>query len=570
MASKGPGRRVCTGIAGLAMLTLLGSAQARAQVFTVGEKSATSDINTDFRPTHVELPDGRLSERGRRELVRDLEAELGFAHRVLPLGATVTLQANGNLTPGAEAYRKLVYEKGQSAAVGDRVIVSSLEFKPDRIIVDLNGGPYAKHRFMRHIQIGMGGTTTNPQGLNDGGGATGCRVTLVFEGGVPEISAPQVKSLLYPLVDFGVKTGEMAYAETLPEPVKQAIATHEVLVGMNRRMVLAALGAPESKVRETSENGEHYEEWIYGHQPQTVKFVRFVGDQVTLLKIAAIGKPMEIHDQDEMAAYHPQTTKTVAQGDLSQGDAQARVGTPTLKKSGEVLPEEVNQQVQNGRVQYPVEKKPDPAASTPPPATPPPGPCRTAAELQYSKPAVIHTRQALPDQVSFSCDDSFRAPLEVTPDILTERLRLVAMTPERLHADFAHTDDFESLVGVNVPQQWPPQHWEPHVLDFLEAHFAENPATMAWHRYIVLRGHPDTLIGTVGGFLKTRSEAEVGYSVLEPWQRRGYASEALRAVLAAIFADEAVQSVIAQNISSSDGFAPRNGEGWIGDRRVRR
>jgi hypothetical protein len=64
-----------------------------AQVFTVGEKSATADIATDFTPTHVPLPEGKLTERGRRELIRNLEAEQGFAHRALPISAGITLQA---------------------------------------------------------------------------------------------------------------------------------------------------------------------------------------------------------------------------------------------------------------------------------------------------------------------------------------------------------------------------------------------------------------------------------------------------------------------------------------------
>ena len=74
---------------------------------------------------------------------------------------------------------------------------------------------------------------------------------------------------------------------------------------MNHRMVLAALGAPESKVREQQSgdpNGARYEEWIYGHVPQTVRFVRFVGDRVTVVEIAALGKPVEIHDKEVYTA----------------------------------------------------------------------------------------------------------------------------------------------------------------------------------------------------------------------------------------------------------------------------
>ena len=63
--------------------------QLQAQVFTVGEKTATAGLKTDFTPTRVELPDTQMTERGRRELLRNLDAEQGFAHRVLPLGGIV-------------------------------------------------------------------------------------------------------------------------------------------------------------------------------------------------------------------------------------------------------------------------------------------------------------------------------------------------------------------------------------------------------------------------------------------------------------------------------------------------
>src|SRR5271170_6154215 len=137
----------------IAGLLAVSFATAHAQVFVVGEKSATAGIATDFTPTHVPLSDAKLTERGRRELIRNLEAEQGFAHRALPISAGITLQANGSMTPGPAEYRKLIYEKGQAAAPGDRVIITSMEIKGDRIVLDFNGGPYAKHRFLRHVQI---------------------------------------------------------------------------------------------------------------------------------------------------------------------------------------------------------------------------------------------------------------------------------------------------------------------------------------------------------------------------------------------------------------------------------
>jgi hypothetical protein len=325
----------------------------RAQVFVVGEKTATSDISTAYKPTNIPLPTEKMTERGRRELVRSLEAEQGFAHRALPVGV-ITLKANGELLPDAEKYRQMIFQKGQAAAPGDRVVITALDIKGDRIVIDVNGGPYAKHRFLSHISL-----NDAPVAATNGPQATGSRVTLVFPNGVPEISGPEIKALLEPVIDFGVKSGDQAYADTLPPRLRDAVAAHEVLVGMSHRMVLASLGAPESKVREQPSgdpNGARYEEWIYGHVPQTVKFVRFVGDRVTVFEIAALGKPVEIHDKNELDGSElPTNTREIAMGDRAPAkdgeDPSAVPKPPSLKLPGEAEP--ANAQ---GKVQYPVDK----------------------------------------------------------------------------------------------------------------------------------------------------------------------------------------------------------------------
>ena len=310
---------------------------ARAQVFVVGEKTAMAGVSTEFHSTRIDLPATPITERGRRELVRNLEAEQGFAHRALPLGEDLMLVANGNLTPSGDAYKEMLYKKGQSAAPGDRVVITAVTVKDDRIVLDLNGGPYVSHRFLRHIDI-----DDIPIITQDGAQATGCRVTLVFEGGLPEVSAPEVKALLDPIIDFGVKTSAEAYADSLPPFLKGAIAKHDVLVGMDRKMVLAAMGEPASKVRELvpGSTTRHYEEWIYGQMPQTVRFVRFEGDRVTQLRIAALGKAIVIHDQDEMRGYlDPEDTHELAMGDAKPGNGEdGSAKPPTILKPGEAAP----------------------------------------------------------------------------------------------------------------------------------------------------------------------------------------------------------------------------------------
>ncbi len=318
--------------------TLAGSVGAvQAQVFVVGMKTATADVTTEFHPTHVALPEQPLDERGRLDLIRNLEAEQGFAHRELPLGTGLTLLANGNLTPKEDAYKRMLYEKGQSAGPGDRIEISNLQFKPDRIIIDFNGGPYAKHRFLSHISI-------NDMPLaQQGPAATGCRVTLIFEGGVPEVTAAEVKALLDPVVDFKAKNSAEAYADTLPQKVRDAIEAHEILVGMNRKMVLASVGQPKAKHREHVKEGDDdsaiFEEWIYGDPPQDIKFVRFQHDHVVRLEIAALGKPVQIFERNQVGGEHTPTleARTIVNGDTHRTDENgaAAAAAPTLRKPGE-------------------------------------------------------------------------------------------------------------------------------------------------------------------------------------------------------------------------------------------
>jgi hypothetical protein len=335
----------------------------RAQVFVVGEKTATSDVVTEFHATHVDLPSEPLDQRGKLDLIRNLEAEQGFAHRELPLGAGVKLVANGNMTPRDDAYKQMLYAKGQSAAPGDRVEISSVQFLPDRIVLDFNGGPYAKHRFLSHIELNdMALATRGPD-------ATGCRITLVFEGGVPELTAAEVKALLDPLVDFKAKSSAEAYANSLSPKVRDAVENHSILVGMDRRMVIASVGEPQTKHREhidgSDDSSAVYEEWIYGQPPQPIQFVRFREGRVVRLEIAAIGKPIEVHDKNEVdSAPEPALlARTIANGD-NQPDPEGEhtsAPPPTLRRPGE----QTDGPATTGRVNLPA-TSPQPLASSRP------------------------------------------------------------------------------------------------------------------------------------------------------------------------------------------------------------
>ncbi|HEX4068297.1 MAG TPA: hypothetical protein VHZ09_19915 [Acidobacteriaceae bacterium] len=340
-------------------------ASAQGQVFTV-EPEHVEKHYTEFAPTHVRYPDEPLTVLGREELVRFMQAEQGFAMRPLPI-ATLVLHANGHMDPMGDGYVELLHNKGFSAKAGDRLKVTDIRFHEKSIELDFNGGPEHKHKYLRHITIGVGAAEV-PLAQDDGTPPTGARIMLEFEGRIPELNGQQLEALLRPMVDFGVKSQPEAYAESLPPFLRNAIVEHHVLVGMNRDMVRYAKGEPLRKVRETDEAGKPFEIWIYGETPEPVEFVRFVGSYVVRDELARVGEPMLVRASNEMGDYWGNqpalaaNEKEIHFGDRTQQDQtqeNAPRQAPSLREPGEKLPSDTqaNPAGQMGPVNFPKDQQ---------------------------------------------------------------------------------------------------------------------------------------------------------------------------------------------------------------------
>jgi hypothetical protein len=314
-------------------------------VFTV-ETDKIESRYADIKRTHVDLSSQPVLQRTKLELVRVLESEQGFAMRPLPKGSKgMILEANGGANPNGADYVKAVQHYGAAFQAADRVMITDVKILPDKIVLELNGGPDHKHKYLRHISIGVGGMMV-PLAQDDGQEPQGVRLTLQFEKFVPEMTGTQVKELLSPLVDFKLKTPIQAYTDTLPDKLKEAILNHHVLVGMNQEMVIYALGKPDNKSRER-EGNMPFEEWIYGVPPQDVEFVRFNGNRVIQVEDAKVGQPPIIRKDDEMGDYWnsaPAQTANIREvklGDTSaasRDQENAKTAPPSLRKPGETLP----------------------------------------------------------------------------------------------------------------------------------------------------------------------------------------------------------------------------------------
>jgi len=233
----------------------------------------------------------KLQEESKLALIRFVSGEFAKASKSLPAGKEGFL-VYADKPVNSESLDRAVATHGAAVHVGDNCQITKLDFHDHSIWVDVNGGGRGKKRFLDHLQIGMGGapvptskvTTENqgPPGLQPGMGST---IILEFSKSIPDLTPDELKQLLAPLLDFSKqRSASVQWFDTLPVEMKKAIQDRRPLIGMDREMVVAAIGKPGHKVRERDTEGNDIEDWIYGTPPAKTIFVRFSGDRVSSIK----------------------------------------------------------------------------------------------------------------------------------------------------------------------------------------------------------------------------------------------------------------------------------------------
>jgi hypothetical protein len=236
-----------------------------------------------------------LQPRSRLELIRYVSGEFAKAVNPLPAGKKGYRQAAGKPVD-EQALRRAASSSGTAANPGDQVQITKLDFKSNEIWVEINGGSRKKKSWRDRISIGIGGggvggpTTTTKQTSDTPSGPAGFRglgSTIILDYGksIPDLTPDELKEHLSGFLDFSKqRSAAVHWVDTLPPEFKQAIAEKRAMVGMDREMVVAALGKPERKVRERDLDGLETEDWIYGHPPAETVFVKFAGDKVIAVR----------------------------------------------------------------------------------------------------------------------------------------------------------------------------------------------------------------------------------------------------------------------------------------------
>jgi hypothetical protein len=275
------------------------------------------------------------------QLIRVMDAEFVHVRKYFPVGdKSMVIGDDGSVKPGDAQLYRMAQTYGAAARIGDRVQITNIVFHEKSIYLEINGGPKKKSKWYQHIQIsGMGGSTggVDPNQAQP----TGAALTLEFKKHVPEMTGPELKELLMPVLDFSVKSAAEVFVDTLPPKIREAVKRHEVLVGMNHDMVVMAKDRPPQKVREKDDKGKEYEEWIYGAAPQDVVFVRFVGDEVVQVKTAKVGGQLTIKTEKEVDIKDGVPTLAALKSSASPQDVSGAPQPdqpkhkPTLKRPGE-------------------------------------------------------------------------------------------------------------------------------------------------------------------------------------------------------------------------------------------
>jgi hypothetical protein len=271
-----------------------------------------------------------MSKQTRYEIIRDFETQIVYSRTAFPMGTRGLNLRNGVITPNGQDLQQLLALSGPSIRPGDPAHISYVHIKDDHIHFDLNGGPVHRKKWYQHVQVsGTGGTPVPLSNDQSTDNPHGSYLDVYFDKYVPEMTAAQLRALLYPALDFNARNKEEAYLDTVPPKVKEAIKAHRVLVGMNTEMVVHAVGKAPRKVREKDGDTE-YEEWIYGQPPQDVDFVRIVGDEVVRVETMKIGGAKIVRAEKEVILEKPDKD-TEAKKEQEDRPANA----PSLRRPGE-------------------------------------------------------------------------------------------------------------------------------------------------------------------------------------------------------------------------------------------
>jgi ribosomal-protein-alanine N-acetyltransferase len=128
----------------------------------------------------------------------------------------------------------------------------------------------------------------------------------------------------------------------------------------------------------------------------------------------------------------------------------------------------------------------------------------------------------------------------------TERLTLVALTPELTRAALEDRAKLEHILGARVPQTWPGADFA-RMLPRI-ARGSEEVSPGAALTRLIVHAADETLVGETGfhGPPDASGTVEVGYSIVPAYRGRGLGTEATRALIRDALARPGIRRITAE------------------------
>ena len=132
----------------------------------------------------------------------------------------------------------------------------------------------------------------------------------------------------------------------------------------------------------------------------------------------------------------------------------------------------------------------------------------------------------------------------------SRRLNLIAATPALIEKDIAGRELLSEALEVNVPESWPPDLYGTRAMKFALTQLGDASEQGWSFWYLLSSNEPAKLIGLCGfkGRPDESGSVEIGYSILDCYQQRGYATEAVTSLVGWAFSHHNVNEVCAETL----------------------
>lgn len=150
--------------------------------------------------------------------------------------------------------------------------------------------------------------------------------------------------------------------------------------------------------------------------------------------------------------------------------------------------------------------------------------------------------------------------------IQSRRLTLFAATTDLIEKDIASRQLLTEALGVAVPETWPPDLYGSAAMRFALTQLHET-SEQGWSFWYLATA--DDLVGICGfkGRPDGSGSVEIAYSILQRFQRHGFATEAVARLVGWAFSHYNVNEVCAEtlpHLSQSIRVLEKNGFGFAG------